>query len=79
MCDKLFTYLFSGTKGILGDWKFFARVGCRSLAFQLRPLYISAMDMVILAPSSLKVCHNIISNAAKFLCLVCCVLSFCGS
>lgn len=44
-------------KGIRGDWKFSAKAGCHSLAFQSRPLCVFVMDMVILAPSSLKVCH----------------------
>lgn len=61
----MFNVYISGMKGILGDWKFSAKAGCQSLAFQSRPLCVSVMDMVILAPSFLKVCNG-----------VCCVICF---
>jgi hypothetical protein len=46
-------------KGIRGDWKFSAKVGFQSQEFQLRPLSVFVMDMVILAHSSLKVCFDV--------------------
>jgi hypothetical protein len=46
----------SGMKGIQGDWRFSAKVGCQNIEFQSRGLCFSVMDMAVLALSSLKVC-----------------------
>lgn len=48
--------LGSGTKLMQMDKKFSVRAGCRSQVYESRVLCAFAMDMVILAPFSLKVC-----------------------
>lgn len=40
--------------------KFFVKVGCQSLVFGSKLLCVSVMDMVILAPFSLKVCDPVV-------------------
>lgn len=42
-------------KGIQGDWNYSVKAGYQNKIFQLKVLCVFAMDMVILAPSSLKV------------------------
>lgn len=46
-------------KGIQRDWKFSVRAGCQNKVLQLKVPCSFAMDMVILALSSLKVCYSL--------------------
>lgn len=55
----------SGMKQIRKANRFFAKVGCQSLAYELKVLCASVMDMVILARSSLKVCYYLFNYRAN--------------
>ncbi|CAL5350155.1 unnamed protein product [Camellia sinensis] len=46
----------NGMRGIQKVWKFSAKAGCQNQVFELKGLCVFVMDMVIHAPSSLKVC-----------------------
>ena len=64
-------------RGTQRGCKFSVKAGCQSLVFPSKVFYVSAMDMVILAHSSLKVCdhiHKVIGNSPIPYVAIFCVL-----
>lgn len=56
----------SGMRGIQEVWKFSAKAGCQNQEFELKALCVFVMDMVIPAPSSLKVCDQVKNRVSLF-------------